>query len=317
MLVIFIALAVVMLLPLAAQANLLTNGDFEIINPFIPAPLSAADSATQNHWRAGASWVYASEGGNYFAQYDAGGEQWLLQGVPFAPPSCINSSWKIRVSFSYQLPDLPEPVTGQVKVAGLKAAGVWDPATGLLGPSANDFEDLLTDSALSDSGAWETYQNSINYNSTAFNGVTVLGIGFNLAAGTGVSMKMDNVVMDLVAPVSLKITPNTLNLKSQGNWVTAFISKPPSCYSLADIDQTTIKLSLAGTDTFIMPVSFNRNGRKFMMKFDRSQLINLINGATGAVTLTISGAFNDEVLFEGSTSLRVINPGKGPKKPKI
>jgi hypothetical protein len=113
--------------------------------------------------------------------------------------------------------------------------------------------------------------------------------------------------------VILKITPNTLNLKSQGQWVTAFISNPPSCYKLKDIDPASILLTF-GQNPGFAPDKVNSQGNKFMLKFDRQQLITLINGTTGNLDVIITGNFTDGIVFAGTTTLHVIKPGKGPKK---
>ncbi len=188
-----------------------------------------------------------------------------------------------------------------MQIAGFNAGGTWNPADGAI-TDGTLLTPVTTNVTPTNPGEWETYQTSVLLTQD----FVALGVGFNLQA-------VDNVVVEIVAPVSLKITPNTLNLKSQGNWVTAFISNPPSCYTLKDIDPATVLLTY-GQNPGFPPDTVNSQGHKFMLKFDRQQLITLLNGTTGNVPVTITGAFTDGIAFAGTTNLHVIKPGKGPKK---
>ncbi|MBM4275706.1 MAG: hypothetical protein FJ134_14775 [Deltaproteobacteria bacterium] len=288
-----IALAGAVLLPLAAQANLIVNGDFEASpTTFSEEPLSAA---SYGKWLAGTSWTLGSEANNDFAQYSGTGADLLIQGALLPATSCIGPGWKVKLSFAYQLP--PEKTGESVQLACLKPGGAWDLAGNLTNGQVLANITVLNDT---NPGEWGIYQTS----ATLPDSFEALGVGFNLS-------RVDNVILEVVAPVAFKISPKTLNLKSHGNWVTGFISKPPKCYTLTDINPDTVMLSFGGQS---IPADWiNSHGRKFMIKFDRQALIAMLNGATGPVTLTVSGAFKDGIAFVGETILNVKDPGKKKK----
>ena len=96
------------------------------------------------------------------------------------------------------------------------------------------------------------------------------------------------------------LNPNTLNLKSQGRWITCRIALPDG-YDVADIDPATVYLE--GT------VPADRTAvedDKLMVKFDRSAVQALV--APGNVELTVTGELTDGTAFEGSDTIRVIDP---------
>jgi len=291
---IFVALvlAAALLTPLAAQANLVTDPGFN--NPFTVGSLTVP--STDGLWliASPSSWNNPPNG----LAVSTGGEDWLIQGCTL--PSCFGPGWQVKLSFDYQ-----SNGTGQVEIDGFAPSQTWDPAAGTSTGTP------LTTVTLPTNGSMTPFQTSF-FSGPGSQNFASLGVGFNLAPGTDVSLSVDNVVLDLVAPVSFRLTPMTLNLKSQGNFVTGFISNPPSCFTLADINQGTVQLTYGGGA--IPAQMINAQGKKFMVKFDRGALIKLLNGTTGQVTLTVTGAFNDGIAFAGNATINVINPGKGKKK---
>jgi hypothetical protein len=127
--------------------------------------------------------------------------------------------------------------------------------------------------------------------------------------------------------VTIDITPDTLNLKSKGNWITCRIELPEG-YKASDIDRTTIMLNgsipvdpfwVDGPQDFMIPLlqvhagshARNYNVSHLMAKFNRTTVEELIlaQGITfGNVTLTITGEVNGEQ-FEGSDIIRGRMPG--------
>jgi hypothetical protein len=109
---------------------------------------------------------------------------------------------------------------------------------------------------------------------------------------------------------TVDIDPDTLNLKSNGNWVTAYIELPEG-HDVANIDVGTVLLE----DT--IPAASHPTDvgdhdgdgiPDLMVKFSRADLIAYLkaNGLTsGDVELTVTG-YVDSVLFEGSDTIRVI-----------
>jgi len=113
---------------------------------------------------------------------------------------------------------------------------------------------------------------------------------------------------------TIDIDPDTLNLKSKGKWITAYIQLPEE-YNPEDIDATTILLN----DT-IQPIldpkyDFVTNPSEYlvdhdddgvierMVKFDRAEVETLLS--VGEATLTITGKVS-ETPFEGSDAIIVI-----------
>lgn len=106
----------------------------------------------------------------------------------------------------------------------------------------------------------------------------------------------------------IKITPRTLNSKSNGRWVTVHIELSEG-YSAADVDISTVLL-----DGAIDPETSQVCGEgKLMVKFSRADVITHIQdtyGSTGSkfsqTTLTITGEVAGTT-FQGSATIRVKN----------
>lgn len=116
-------------------------------------------------------------------------------------------------------------------------------------------------------------------------------------------------------PATIDIDPDTLNLKSNGAFVTAYIELPEG-YDVADIDLTTVQVESAPaiTDTkydFVTDpaqylVDHDENGiLEHMVKFDRSEVAAILS-PEDAVELTVTGELTDGTLFESSDTIRVI-----------
>jgi len=114
-----------------------------------------------------------------------------------------------------------------------------------------------------------------------------------------------------VAPVEgvtaeVKITPQTLNLKSNGRWVMVHIELPEG-YSAADIDVSTIRL-----DGVVEAETSQVSGEgKLLVKFSRGAVKTHIQGTIGSsgskfsnVTLTITVEVAGTT-FQGSDTIRV------------
>jgi len=112
----------------------------------------------------------------------------------------------------------------------------------------------------------------------------------------------------------VEIHPETLNLESNGKWITVLISLPEE-YEVSDINVSTVQL---GT----VPAAWgNVEGNKLMVKFDRQMVIGYIwayklyhmqiplpkEGVE--VDLTVTGELSDGTPFEGSDTIRVIHRG--------
>ena len=110
---------------------------------------------------------------------------------------------------------------------------------------------------------------------------------------------------------SINIDPNSLNLKSKGNWITAYIELPEG-YDAADIDVSSVLLN----DTVpaeSKPASlgdYDADGIiDLMVKFNRDEVTDLLEAAD-EVEITITGDLIEGPRFEGKDIIKVINKGK-------
>ena len=127
-------------------------------------------------------------------------------------------------------------------------------------------------------------------------------------------------------PVTIDVDPDTLNVKSHGEWITAYIELPEG-YDVNDIDVSTINLITPAGDTVPVDLSApatlgDQDGDgidDLMVKFDRTAVVaylgteDVTEDETGTdyyEELTITGELTDETPFEGSDTIRVIDKGK-------
>ncbi len=99
---------------------------------------------------------------------------------------------------------------------------------------------------------------------------------------------------------TIDLHPETLNLKSQGRWVTCHIALSDG-YDVADIDTSTVFLE------GVVPAAWSVvDDDMLMVKFDRSDVQALVD--PGQVELTVTGQLADGTEFAGSDTIRVIDP---------
>ncbi|MFB0560864.1 MAG: NosD domain-containing protein [Candidatus Lokiarchaeia archaeon] len=106
----------------------------------------------------------------------------------------------------------------------------------------------------------------------------------------------------------IDIDPDTLNLKSKGKWITAYITLPEG-YDVNDIDVSSIILRY-GDESLTAAWGKVQDGT-LMVKFDRASLIDLLGdvGDNTEIDLQIWGEVAGMV-FAGSDTIRVISRGK-------
>jgi hypothetical protein len=115
-----------------------------------------------------------------------------------------------------------------------------------------------------------------------------------------------------VAPIvaNLDIAPNTLNLNSNGKWITAYIEVPLG-YNVFDIEIDSILLNDA-VPAESKPTKIddydNDEITDLMVKFDRGLVQGLVESGND-VEVIIAGVCG-ETPFEGNATIRVIDKGK-------
>ena len=108
-------------------------------------------------------------------------------------------------------------------------------------------------------------------------------------------------VMSAPTQAVMDIDPDTLNLKSMGRWITAYITFNEP-YNVNEIEISSILLE----DT--IPAEWgNVQNDTLMVKFDRSEVEDMLS--PGIHTLRVNGQLTDGTAFEGySHEIRVIEP---------
>jgi len=126
-------------------------------------------------------------------------------------------------------------------------------------------------------------------------------------------------ILPPVVTATIDIDPDTLNLKSKGEWITAYVELPEGC-NVSDIDRTTILLNdTIPVDPFWVDKPLesvigdydNDTVPDLMVKFNRTAVSEYIlnhNITYGNVTLTITGEVAGTP-SEGSDIIRVRMPG--------
>ena len=102
--------------------------------------------------------------------------------------------------------------------------------------------------------------------------------------------------------VSLDIDPDTLDLKSRGRWITAYLSSENA--SVHDIDIPSILLQ----DT-LSPERWDYQDDILMLKFNRQAVIAILDVGE-SVEIKLSGKWTDGTDFEAYDHIRVISPGR-------
>jgi outer membrane protein assembly factor BamB len=125
-----------------------------------------------------------------------------------------------------------------------------------------------------------------------------------------------SITFNVIIHANIDVNPDTLNLKSKGNWITAYIELPKG-YSVADINVSAVMLN--GTvPAELSPTAvgdYDSDGiPDLMVKFDRAAvqqyiLDNLpIEAKFMTTTLTITGRLNDGTPFQGSDTIKIVFP---------
>jgi len=98
------------------------------------------------------------------------------------------------------------------------------------------------------------------------------------------------------------ITPKVLNIKSQGQWVTAHISLPEP-YNEENIDINSVELWYNGDS--VQAEWGSVTGNSLLVKFSRSEVIKMLESEEGKVNLIVTGLVNG-IEFSGTDTITVI-----------
>lgn len=121
-------------------------------------------------------------------------------------------------------------------------------------------------------------------------------------AGTKVDIGADEVM--LAISVDIEITPKTLNLQSNGNWVNCFICLDDG-YAPTDVNIPSIRLNDSIEPEWS---NIDQEEQKVLAKFDRSEIQQMLLGTREiSVTLTVTGKLNDGTDFEGEDTIRLVS----------
>jgi len=102
----------------------------------------------------------------------------------------------------------------------------------------------------------------------------------------------------------VRITPKVLNIKSQGQWVTAHISLPEP-YKEEDIDIGSVKLWYK--DDFVQAEWGKATKQFLLVKFPRNEVTAMLKSEVGRVQLAVTGLVNG-IEFYGTDTIIVIEP---------
>ena len=135
---------------------------------------------------------------------------------------------------------------------------------------------------------------------TAFDSVSTYQNGLN---GLGCE--------ELVVPATIDIDPNTLNPKSKGKWITAYIELPEG-YDVSSIDVGTVMLNdLVPAEPHPTEIGdYDDDGiADLMVKFDMAAVQEILEGGD-EVEIIVAGELTDGTPFEGSDTISVIDKCK-------
>ena len=127
-------------------------------------------------------------------------------------------------------------------------------------------------------------------------------------------MKETNIWGAKYISAEVNVTPESLNLRSKGKWITACIELPEG-YSVRDIDVSSIRLNGSISAELKSRGIGDHDGEgvtDLMVKFSRASVTAYIlsklktSNGFATVTLTLTGKLNDGTPFQGSDTIKII-----------
>ncbi|GAJ04898.1 unnamed protein product, partial [marine sediment metagenome] len=112
-------------------------------------------------------------------------------------------------------------------------------------------------------------------------------------------------------PATIDLDPDTLNLNSEGEWITCYIELSEG-YDVSDIDVSTVLLKgIVEAESQPTEVGdYDSDGiPDRMVKFDRASVQDILE-PRDEVEITVEGELTDGTPFKGSDTIRVIDEGE-------
>jgi len=148
--------------------------------------------------------------------------------------------------------------------------------------------------------------------------VAAIDTSFKLSVFSG-----EEVAIPLLAlEATLDIDPDTINVKSKGKVITAYIELPPG-FDVADIDRNTVSITKIFTNDLPLPIpaksspmaigdNDNDGIPDLMVKFDRQVVHSFLDCNAPDISITVKGLLTSGELFAGTDFVRVIHSSGGP-----
>jgi len=128
-------------------------------------------------------------------------------------------------------------------------------------------------------------------------------------SGARVDIGADEVVTAETIEAIVKVTPKTLNLASNGNWITCMVALGDN-YDIGDVVLGSITLN-----DKLKPVRarIDEVEQKLLVKFDREGTRNMLSNAESpAALMTVGGKLTDGTDFKGDDTIKIVT-SKGKK----
>ncbi len=111
-------------------------------------------------------------------------------------------------------------------------------------------------------------------------------------------------------PAEVKITPKTLNIPSNGKWISCSVMLLDENYNISDVNIATIMLMLNDGELLI-PVSIrtDQQAQKLLLKFDRLDVQEMLKYDENPISLTVTGMLNDGMDFAGDDTITILDAG--------
>jgi hypothetical protein len=173
--------------------------------------------------------------------------------------------------------------------------------------------DLIWYNVKDDDDDWVYPENRTYTSATHLTGLAPGEYAFQVWANNTLGLTGSKTVRFTVvlSDLSVEIHPQTLNLKSNGRWVTVRIT-PPAGYAPQDVIVETVKLHIGDDE---LEAEWGKAGDYYVMaKFSRSDLQDLLEPGE-SVELRVTGELDDGNDFESTGTIRVIYPPPGKPIP--